>query len=110
VNGVHVLVVEPFDPESDDWYDVEHLDDCPRRDLEGLPGAWEYACGVEFYLGEEGIGSYWHHADDPDCFADWTDALKPGRYKIEVWHKRHPGGPWGAEEWDGGLRLVEEAA
>jgi len=107
----HFLVVEEFDPASDDWYEVEHPADCGRRDLGAPPEfgeAWEYTCGVAHYEYEEGISSYWRHVDDPDTFADWTDPLKPGRYEIEVWHERHRAGPWDPEEWDGGLRLVPE--
>lgn len=101
----HFLVVYDFDPEFDDWYEIEHPDDCRSR----LAKQW-YACGVEHYEGEEGIGSYWRHADDPDPYDHNAEPLKPGRYEIEVWHKRHPAGPWGSEEWDGGLRLTEAAS
>jgi len=94
----HVLVVA-FDG---DEIDVEHPD-C-RVELDEIYGgeipiATRPDCPVDFEVGNVGF----------DSLRDEFDVWPPpdGRYPIEFWHDTYPGGPWGAEEHDTGLRRVE---
>jgi hypothetical protein len=94
----HFLVVEAFDPDDDtDRFTIEHPARCATLDM---------PCHVGHYE-EDGIGSYFRHADDVDAFADWLPAVPVGRHAIEGWTKKVG---WEFTEYDGGLRLVEGAA
>jgi len=105
----HFLVVHEFDPASDEWFDVEHPDDCPLREwFLDAPGALPELV-LDCDVAMDGIDTYFRHADDPDPDPWYREAVVPvpvGRHEIEAWFHRAPAGPWGPEEWDGGLRLV----
>jgi hypothetical protein len=110
--GIHYIVVEPWEPDvdPDELIQVEHPADCPtivRYAGDGEhPDVVELNCDVGFYVGEHGLSEYFVHADDEDA-NDYAERVGPGRHEIEAWHVTHPGGPWGATEYDAGLRLAE---
>lgn len=73
--------------------DVEH-EDCERVNLD--MNAWGYNCAVEYEMDCNGS-----HAFD----VEEIRPLAPGRYEIESWSVHYAAGPWGGDEWDGGLCL-----
>lgn len=109
--ALHVLVVGPFDPDdATDRFEVEHPDSCPESPRYSLPGGLEisgYDCAVGVYIDDAGIDCYFAHADDPARDIGYAERVSEGRHPIEHWSLHHPGGPWGPDEWDGGLRTVD---
>lgn len=99
--AVHTLVVEPFDcPDGDpaECFTVEHPSSCPD-DHYGLP-----YCGVAVQA-DNGLETYFRHADDPAPSDPDLPAVTVGRHPIEVWHEKIR--TWPAVEYDSGLRLAE---
>ena len=95
----HVLHVEPFDPDDDtDRFTIEHPTRCGLLDL---------MCHVGHYEGDCAITEFFRHADDPDPFDKHLPAVGVGKHLIEGYTvQTRANGPWGAAEWNGGLRLV----
>jgi hypothetical protein len=107
MSGQHFLVVQPFDPDNDDdQFDIEHPD-CPVQTyLAPDYPVEEYACDVQMELDNAGIREWFIHADDPEQASPNQERVTTGRHEIEYWTVRHPGGPWGSDEWSAGLGLV----
>jgi hypothetical protein len=109
--SAHYLVVEPWESDAEDLIQVEHPSNCPAIVTHAgdgeHPDVVEPNCAVGFYIGEYGVGEYFTHADDPDGLGG-GEPVKVGRHEIEAWHVVHPAGPWGATEYDAGVRLVDQ--
>jgi len=101
----HLLIVyieDPLDPDNR-GYGLEHPDgQCPKRTITYEAPGKEPITWVEWECGAQ------HEADNAgmDCFFEELK-LPEGEFEIEHWSERHPGGPWGGEEWEGGLRFTE---
>ena len=105
VPSKHWLVVREEWDEEDDGLEVEHVG-CKR--FEPYEGVEDWDCGVGFEISNAGLRTYFAHRDDPDHVLDsYLERLPPGRYEIEHWTHTYPAGPWGSEEYDGGIRTVE---
>ncbi len=46
------------------------------------------------------------HAGVRESMGDLAD--KPGVYYMQAWSLVYPSGPWGGEEYDGGIRIAEQ--
>ncbi len=46
------------------------------------------------------------HAGIRESMGGWAD--KPGVYYMQAWSEVYPSGPWGGEEYDGGIRIAEQ--
>lgn len=90
MTGQHFLIVHE---EPADGMDIEHPDDCPGYDLDGV--YWRYECGVAVVVDETGLDEHF------DC-----NSLAVGRHPVEYWTetRRHP--VFGAE-FECGLRLCD---
>lgn len=114
MNGDHILIVGPFDPDdATDRFDVEHPADCPQSARYSGPDGEDindYDCAVGVCIADGGIDCYFAHADDDTVTSAYVERVPEGRHLIEYWSIRHPGGPWGPDEWDGGVRTVEHVA
>lgn len=113
MSGTHVLVVAPFDPESDDdRFDVEHSPDCPLLhvddDEDGNPILIEN-CGVGFHLDQYGFTAYFLHADDQDSIDTGQQRVPAGRHEIELWTERIGGSCGLPVEWNSGVCLAAPA-
>lgn len=85
----HWLVMDWDADALDDGPYVEHPAECAV-----LPG-WTARCGIQWEIENAGI---------PDEM--WP--REPGRWRVEQWVERYPGGPWGPAEVDTGMRWVSE--
>jgi hypothetical protein len=96
----HVLHVEPFDPDDDtDRFTIAHPGRCATLDM---------PCHVGHYEDDVCLTSYFRHADDPDPLDIGLPVVGVGEHLIEGYtYQTCANGPWGAAEWDGGLRLVD---
>jgi hypothetical protein len=98
----HWLVI--LEPGED--YEIEHEPECPTEVyvIDPRAGGGEvriHTCLVGALLHEAGL-----EVLDGAPGEDWRK-LSAGRYEIEGWTQRSPSGPWGPEEWDAGIMIVE---
>jgi hypothetical protein len=108
----HILVVEEYheDDDGEPLFQIEHPDGCPTT-LGGGSTAehsyYIYECAVGVFEMDMGLDQFFDHRDAPArTQSAYRDCLAPGRYPVEAWTERCcVAGPWGPEEWDGGLRV-----
>lgn len=108
----HFLVITGEGDEKD--FELEHDAACPKEvvtdtDLGGQGTSYfEYTCLVGGLVRDMGID----FLEGTPARAGEVDAwrsLPPGRYELEGWTQHYPATPMnGGEEWDAGLRLVED--
>ncbi len=101
MGGQHFLIVHE---EPDDGLEVEHPDDCSRRDWDGM--YWTYVCEVGIEEDNTGLDYYFHHHQEPTKGSLQKDSeyVPVGRHPIEYWSETHRI-QYGAKEFDCGLRL-----
>lgn len=99
----HVLVVADEYDEDGGGLDIEHPPGCPT--VQAFSGVDQIDCPIANEVYNSGLEMHFRHRDDPEKWP-YAEYLAPGRYEIELWLERHPAGPWGPEEWSGGLRTV----
>lgn len=102
----HWLVVADEYDDDGGGLELEHDPRCPI--VQQYEGVDQYDCAVAFEVHNCGLEFFFHHRDDPDSWP-YAERLDPGRYEIEVWSERHAAGPWGPEEYEGGLRTVSDS-
>lgn len=110
---VHILRVwtetweEDGETQSEREWEVEHAFECPRHVTHIFENGGcvasarrvEYTCAVQYEIDNSGLDS---------LRFQWEKYLPDGEYRIIGWWCSYPAGPWGGEEYDGGLAIDAE--
>ena len=102
-------VATEFDPDdAESSFELEHHGDCPTELVDHDEHSYlTYVCLVGEMASNEGLTTSFRHS--ADARRDGTEPLTPGTHLIEAWSSCYRNYT-GAQEWEGGLRLIESEA